>query len=320
MRPALAIEGAARRRVRTRASGKVNLQLSVGPLGDDGYHPLATVFQAVDLYETVTAATRDDGVITLTVTAAPGLEGAIDGVPCDESNLAWRAAEAVRAAYGVTDGVDLTIVKGVPVAGGMAGGSADAAATLLACAELWDCGATRDELHQLAVELGADVPFCLMGHTAIGLGRGDQLSPAMTHGEFHWVFAIQSEGLSTPDVFARFDEQVAGGERVAVVPHVEADVMAALIQGDPVLLGLALTNDLQDAALHLAPRLHGVIEVMDFAGACGVIVSGSGPTVAALAASRQEALGIATAVSASGTADIVVTASGPATGAVVLEG
>ncbi len=320
MSPALAFEGDARRRVRARASGKVNLQLSVGPLSDDGYHPLATVFQAVDLYETVTAAARDDGFITLKVSAGPGFDTPLDGIPLDETNLAWRAAEAVRDAYGITDGVDLTILKGVPVAGGMAGGSADAAAALVACAEVWDCGATREGLHDLAVGLGADVPFCLLGHTAIGLGRGEQLSPAMTHGEFHWVFAIQREGLSTPSVFARFDEQVAVGERVAAAPYVDAEIMTALMKGDPVLLGMALTNDLQDAALSLAPRLHGVMEVMEYAGALGVIVSGSGPTVAALAASRQDALSIAAAVNAAGAADVVLTASGPATGTVILEG
>src|SRR5690554_5099583 len=132
-----AIDGLSRRRARARASGKVNLQLSVGPRREDGYHPLATVFQAVDLYETVTATVRDDGIISVAVDAAPGFQGELGDVPLDERNLAWRAAEAVRAEFGVTDGVHLDILKGVPVAGGMAGGSADAAAALVACAEAW---------------------------------------------------------------------------------------------------------------------------------------------------------------------------------------
>lgn len=315
----VAPEGVARRRVRARASGKVNLQLSVGPLGDDGYHPLATVFQAVDLYEIVTATTRDDGVITLTMEWAPALQDATSPVPLDETNLAWKAAEAVRGAFGIVDGVDLHILKGVPVAGGMAGGSADAAAALLACAEVWDCGVTRSELHELAVGLGADVPFCLMGHTAVGVGRGEQLSPAMTHGEFHWVFAVQYGGLSTPKVFERFDTMVARGEVVATAPVVDTEVMAALIAGDPVGLGAALSNDLETPALDLTPGLATIIGIMDDAAALGVVVSGSGPTVAGLARSPQHAQAIGATITAAGVADVVVTASGPATGAVLLE-
>ncbi|MCB2413364.1 4-(cytidine 5'-diphospho)-2-C-methyl-D-erythritol kinase [Demequina sp. TTPB684] len=314
-----AAEGVARRRVRARASGKVNLHLSVGPLADDGYHPLATVFQAVDLYETVTASNRPDGAIALTMEWSDTLAEWETPVPLDETNLAWRAAEAVRETYGIVDGVDLHILKGVPVAGGMAGGSADAAAALLACAELWDCGVTRTELHGLAVELGADVPFSLMGHTAIGLGRGEQLSPVMTHGEFHWVFALQSGGLSTPRVFERFDKMVALGEIAAREPAVNTEVMAALIAGDAARLGAALRNDLEAPALDLAPGLAGVIDTMEDAGALGVIVSGSGPTVAGLARSRQHALAIGAMITTAGVADAVVTATGPATGAVLLE-
>ncbi len=314
-----AIDGVTRRRVRARASGKVNLQLSVGPRREDGYHPLATVFQAVDLYETVTASVRDDSLITLTVEAAPGFHGTVGDVPLDSRNLAWQAAEAVRAEYGIADGIDLEIVKGVPVAGGMAGGSADAAAALVACAEAWDCGVTRDDLMPLAARLGADVPFALLGHTALGLGRGDEVSPAMAKGDFHWVFAVQNEGLSTAAVFAHFDEQVADGQRVATHPEVNAAVMAALRAGDPALLGAALTNDLQDAALELAPRLFGVLEACEEALALGVIVSGSGPTVAALAADAQHAREIAAHLTMKGVADAVVTARGPAAGTVILE-
>ncbi|PKQ18461.1 MAG: 4-(cytidine 5'-diphospho)-2-C-methyl-D-erythritol kinase [Actinobacteria bacterium HGW-Actinobacteria-8] len=313
------MEGVSRRRVRARASGKVNLQLSVGPLGDDGYHPLATVFQAVDLFETVTAATRDDGAITLTMDWAPHLQDSALPVPLDDSNLAWRAAEAVRGAFGIVDGVDLHILKGVPVAGGMAGGSADAAAALLACAEVWDCGVTRADLHDLAVGLGADVPFCLMGHTAIGLGRGEQLSPAMTHGEFHWVFAVQHSGLSTPAVFQRFDQMVELGEIITTAPRVDTEVMAALIAGDASRLGAALSNDLEAPAVSLAPGLASVIDIMEDAGALGVVVSGSGPTVAALARSRQHALAMGAVITTARVADVVVTASGPAPGAVLLE-
>lgn len=320
MTAGLAYSSDARRSVRARASGKVNLQLSVGPRSEDGYHPLATIFQAVSLYETVTAEVRDDELITLSMSAGPGLPGDLDGVPLDHINLAWRAAEAVRQEFGVTDGVDLSILKGVPVAGGMAGGSADAAAALVACAEAWHCGATREDLHRLAATLGADVPFALMGHTAVGLGRGDELSPAMTRGDFYWVFAIQHEGLSTPAVFAEFDDQVERGERAVAAPRVDTEVMGALMAGDAAWLGRALSNDLQDAALSLAPRLQSVMGAMYDADALGVVVSGSGPTIAALASSSQHAATIAAHVRAVGAAGVVMTASGPATGTVILEG
>ena len=243
------------REVTVRAPGKVNLQLAVGAARPDGYHPLATVFQAVDVYDFVTAAAREDSEVTITVAAAPdrSIDGRVvdvSGVPLDDTNLAVRAARAVAKAYGISDGVDLAIVKSIPVAGGMAGGSADAAAALVACAEVWDTGATRQELSALAASLGADVPFALHGHTAVGLGRGDLLSPAMTHGTFYWVFATQAEGLSTRHVYGEFDEWVADGLLNASEPRISDDVMVALIAGDAAALGAALVNDLQDPAIH----------------------------------------------------------------------
>jgi 4-diphosphocytidyl-2-C-methyl-D-erythritol kinase len=303
--------------VTVRAPGKLNLQLSVGPLDQDGYHPLATVFHAVGIFESVTAREHDGMDIPVTVTAAPGSGIDVDGVPRDASNLAVRAAMAVRDAYGIDEGVALHLHKGVPVAGGMAGGSADAAAALVACAELWDVGATRDELDDLAASLGSDVPFALHGHTAVGLGRGQLLSPAMTHGEFHWVIATQTTGLSTPAVYAEFDRHVAGGEREAHAPQIDAAVMAALMAGDAEALGAALTNDLQEPALRLAPHLGAVMTAAREAEAMGVMVSGSGPSVVALGRSRGHALAIASHISASRTADAVLTASGPVPGATI---
>jgi len=306
------------RSVTVRAPGKVNLQLSVGPVDDDGYHPLATVFQAVDLYETVTATPRVDGDITVTVAAARGSSVDLDAVPTDHTNIAVRAALELREEFGIEDGIDLEIVKGVPVAGGMAGGSADAAAALLACSEAWDLGAARSQLDVIAARLGADVPFILHGHTAVGLGRGDQITPAMTKGEYHWVLATQEQGLSTAEVYGEFDTMVEVGIRPAAEPQISEEVMIALRAGDAEQLGDALVNDLQPAALSLAPHLRAVMEQALEAEALGVMVSGSGPTVAALARSRQHALAIAAHVTVSGTAHTVVTATGPAPGAVVL--
>ena len=305
------------RSVTVRAPGKVNVQLSVGPVADDGYHPLATVFQAVELYETVTATMRDDEQIVVRVGPARGSHIVVDDVPLDERNLAVQAAQTVRDHYGISDGVELDIVKGVPVAGGMAGGSADAAAALLACAELWDVGASRDELVEIAAQLGADVPFILYGHTAVGLGRGDVITPAMTRGEFHWVFATQVQGLSTAAVYAEFDRMVASGEQAAAEPEISDAVMKALVAGNAEALGEVLINDLEAAALSLAPHLRDVMEAALEAEALGVMVSGSGPTVAALARSRQHALAIAAHITVSGTASAVVTGSGPAPGAAV---
>lgn len=305
--------------MRVRAPGKVNLQLAVGASSPDGFHPLATVFQAVDLHEVVTATAREDSLIALTVDATPALADSIDGVPLDHGNLAWQAALAVRERYGIDAGVDLHIRKGVPVAGGMAGGSADAAAAVVACAELWDCGATRAELLEIAATLGSDVPFALHGHTAVGVGRGEQLSPAITRGEFHWVFAASNVGLSTPAVFREFDRLASESGSEPATPALNTDVMQALSVGDATALGAALSNDLEPAALSLAPQLSRTMEAMRELDALGVVISGSGPTVAGLARSRQHALAIAAHVSAVRAADAVFCARGPAQGAVIYE-
>ncbi|QAY64643.1 4-(cytidine 5'-diphospho)-2-C-methyl-D-erythritol kinase [Xylanimonas allomyrinae] len=296
--------------VRVRAPGKVNLSLRVGPVQDDGYHPLVSVFQAVALFEEVAASQ---------VLPGAGVSLTVDGpqaqlVPTDSTNLAWRAAVLLAEHAGIAPDVALRVRKGVPVAGGMAGGSADAAAALVACDALWETGLPRTELMELASRLGSDVPFCLLGHTAVGTGRGHLLTPAMTRGEFHWVFGASERGLSTPAVFAAFDDLTHG----AASPVGLADdtaLMQALRAGDPTALGAALHNDLQEAALSLRPELARTLEIAHETGALGAIVSGSGPTVAALARSRQHALAIAATWTAEGAADTVWTTTGPAHGA-----
>jgi len=302
--------------VRVRAPGKVNLSLRVGAVQDDGYHPLATIFQAVALYEEVTATQVPEGTgITITVDGPQA-----DRVPVDSSNLAWRAAEAVARRVGTAPDVALHLAKGVPVAGGMAGGSADAAATLVACDALWQTGLSRDDLATLAAGLGSDVPFALLGHTAVGTGRGHLLTPAMARGEFHWVFGTQEEGLSTPAVYGRFDELASGAGGAPGDPGLAEDngLMQALRAGDAHALGRALHNDLEPAALSLRPELERTLDVAREAGALGTLVSGSGPTVAALARSRQHALAVAASWTAEGAADSVWCTSGPAHGARLL--
>ena len=298
------------RQVRVRAPGKVNLSLAVGALAPDGYHPLATIFQAVSLYEDVTARASDRFELTV---AGPFA----DGVPTDETNLAIRAARLLAEQVGIDDGVHLHVHKGVPVAGGMAGGSADAAAALVACDALWQTGLSRETLADLAARLGSDVPFALLGHTAIGTGRGHLLTPAMTRGEYHWVFAIRTQGLATPAVYAAFDR--ISGAAAEAEPQADLELMQALRAGDPGALGVALRNDLEPAAIELAPELTETLAVAHDAGALGAIVSGSGPTVAALARGAKHALVIAAGLTAAGVADEVLCAVGPVAGARLLQ-
>ncbi|MCC8909628.1 4-(cytidine 5'-diphospho)-2-C-methyl-D-erythritol kinase [Curtobacterium sp. GD1] len=305
---------AAPTRVRTRAPGKINVYLSVGALQDDGYHDVATAYQAVSLYEDVSAEPADDFSVTFT--------GPIDtrSVPVDDSNLAIRAARLVADAAGYRGGVRLTIDKQVPVAGGMGGGSADAAATLLAVDTLWGTALGREELLRLAAQLGADVPFAFAGGTAVGTGRGDELSPALAKGEFHWVLALSDAGLSTPAVYRALDEHReryrADIAPAPTTPVVEANVLQALRAGDPDLLADCLHNDLQAPAMRLQPALATTLEIGEKAGALAGLVSGSGPTVAFLVADRDAALEVQVELSAAGM--VAVRAAGPVHGARVL--
>lgn len=293
--------------VRVRAPGKINLALAVGGRRPDGYHPLATVFLAVSLYEDVTAARAEEPGLTV---AGPHAAG----VPTDGTNLALRAVALLAEHTGADPGVHLTIHKGVPVAGGMAGGSADAAAALVACDALWGTGAPAGELAELAAELGSDVPFALHGHAAQGRGRGEQLTPVLVRGPLHWALATRGSGLSTPEVFARFDADRPEPEP----PHLPDALLLALSAGNVHGVGQSLSNDLQEAAFALAPDLEQTCAAMAAAGALGVVVSGSGPTVAALAADAPHARSLAASVTAAGLADAVVTASGPVPGARVV--
>jgi len=297
--------------VTVRAPAKINLELRVGVPRADGFHELATVFHAVSLFDDVTATEREEG-ITVTV---EGMQA--DLVPLDGSNLAVRAARLLAERTGIEAGVHLHVHKGIPVAGGMAGGSADAAATLVACDILWRCGLSRDELVTLAGELGSDVPFALLGGTAIGTGRGERLTPALARGDYHWVLAVADHGLSTPAVYAEADRLRA--ERVLPEPRVSDQLMQALRAGDPAALGRVLVNDLQPAACSLAPTLRRTLTVGRQAGALGGLVSGSGPTVAFLARDTEHALDVAVALSASGVCRDVRRAHGPVPGARVVE-
>jgi 4-diphosphocytidyl-2-C-methyl-D-erythritol kinase len=293
--------------VSVRVPAKVNLDLSVGALGPDGYHPLSTVFHAVSLFDDLTVTPAPEGI------ALEVVGEHVEGVPTGESNLAVRAARLVARRAGVESGAHLLLHKGIPVAGGMAGGSADAAAALVACDAAWNACLDRSELLELAAELGSDVAFALVGGTAIGSGRGEQITPALARGQYHWVLALSDEGLSTPAVYAEFDRLAAG--RVLAEPRVSDEVMQALRSGDSVALGQALRNDLQAAACSLRPDLGDVLDVGLEYGALGGVVSGSGPTVAFLVRDNEHALDLSVALTASGACESVKRAHGPVHGA-----
>jgi 4-diphosphocytidyl-2-C-methyl-D-erythritol kinase len=296
--------------VTVRAPAKVNLELRVGAPRADGYHELATVFHAVGLFDEVRALPADG--ITLTVEGPQA-----ELVPLDGTNLALRAAVLLAERVGIDDGVHLHLRKGIPVAGGMAGGSADAAAALVACDALWRAGLSRDDLHALAAELGSDVPFSLLGGTAIGTGRGERLMPVLARGEYHWVVALADHGLSTPEVYGEIDRLRAG--RHVPEPEISDKLMQALRAGDAPALGEALGNDLQAAACSLDPSLERTLAVGRQAGALGGLVSGSGPSVVFLTGSAEHALDVAVALTASGVAAGVRRALGPVSGARVVE-
>ncbi|MET7567240.1 4-(cytidine 5'-diphospho)-2-C-methyl-D-erythritol kinase [Streptomyces sp. NPDC005492] len=296
--------------VTVRVPAKVNVQLAVGAARPDGFHDLANVFLAVGLYDEVTVAPADE----LRITCA-GPDAA--QVPLDRGNLAARAAVALAERYHRDPAVHIHIDKDIPVAGGMAGGSADGAGALVACDALWGTGASRAELLDICAELGSDVPFSLVGGAALGVGRGERLTALEVGGTFHWVFAMAGRGLSTPAVFREFDRLGEGTD--IPEPVASQALLAALAKGDPDALAAAVSNDLQPAALSLFPELTDTLAAGRAAGALAALVSGSGPTTAFLVRDPESAAKVAEALAASGTCRTVRTAAGPAAGATLID-
>jgi 4-diphosphocytidyl-2-C-methyl-D-erythritol kinase len=298
--------------ITVRAPGKLNLYLGVGDRREDGYHELTTVFHAVSLLDEVTVRTAD--VLSLEM-AGEGVES----LPNDERNLAWQAAELMAEHVGRAPDVAITIDKSIPVAGGMAGGSADAAAVLVAMNSLWELGVPRRDLHALAARLGSDVPFALHGGTALGTGRGEELATVLARNTFHWVLAFADAGLSTPAVFAEIDRLRESTGR-SLPPQLDdpEPVLAALASGDPAKLAPLLGNDLQPAAMSLDPGLRRTLKAGTDAGALAGMVSGSGPTCAFLCASSTSAVDIGAELAGAGVCRTVRVASGPVHGARVV--
>ena len=301
------------RGVVARVPAKVNLQLSVGPLGSDGFHEVTTVFQAISLFDDVTVATAPDGDgIKISISGETS-----SGVPADSSNLAVKAAELMIKNYDLPADLIIKLKKEIPVAGGMAGGSADAAGVIVGLDSLFELGLSRDEMEIVGSKIGSDVPFSICGGVAIGTGRGDQITPALSKGSYNWVLALSGQGLSTPSVYQECDRLREGLSISA--PLVSEPLMQALRAGDAKALGKTLTNELQPAACSLRPALRLVLDVGIDYGALGGIVSGSGPTVAFLVSDDEHAMDLTVALSASGVVSSVVRAIGPAHGARIIE-
>ena len=295
--------------VTVRVPGKVNLYLEVGDRRPDGFHELTTVFHAVSLADDVTV--RDADVLSLRLLG----EGA-EGLPADGRNLAWQAAELMAGHVGRAPDVDITINKSIPVAGGMAGGSADAAAVLVGMNALWELRVPRRDLHAMAARLGSDVPFALHGGTALGTGRGEELTTVLARSVFHWVLAFGAGGLSTAAVYSEVDRlREAGSPPRLSDPE---PVLTALSAGDPHELAPLLGNDLQAAALSLEPNLRRTLRAGVEAGALAGVVSGSGPTCAFLCASADEAVAVGAELAGAGVCRTVRVASGPVHGARVV--
>ena len=295
--------------VSVRVPGKINLQLSVGPIQRDGYHEVATVFQSVSLFDELTISEND----------GDGIEIAAEGksaIPLGKENLAYKAADLMRKKFDISTGLLIKIKKEIPIAGGMAGGSANAGAAIVGIDALFSLGLKRDEMERIGGEIGADVPFTISGGTAIGTGRGDQITPVLSRGSYNWVLALSSSGLSTPAVYKECDRLREGLD--ISKPHVSDSLLHSLSQGDSKALGKSLTNDLQAAACSLKPALRLILDVgMDY-GALGGIVSGSGPTVAFLAENEDHALDLVVALTSSGVVGNVIRVAGPVPGARVI--
>jgi len=296
-----------------RVPGKVNLQLCVGPLDLDGYHEVTTVFQAISIYDDVTLKFAEPGSgITLDISGSTAI-----GVPNDSTNLAYQAAQLMIDRHDLDSDITIHIKKEIPVAGGMSGGSADAAAVIVAFDALYELGLSRDGMEKIGAELGSDVPFAITGGIAIGRGRGDHLTPVLARGSYNWVLAMAPQGLSTQAVYNECDRLRTGLDISR--PQVGDQMLHALRAGDSLMVGKSLSNDLQSAACSLRPALRLVLDVGIDYGALGAIVSGSGPTVAFLVADEERALDLTVALSASGVVAGVIRATGPTHGARVIE-
>lgn len=301
-------------RITASAPGKINIFFKVGALQENGYHDVLSVYQALDIRETVTVGAASNWQVSVSGDLSAEQ---IAAVPTGEENLVVRAAKVISslAKLDSPKPINFEITKNVPVAGGMGGGSADAAAALLAVDELWCTGVDGEALITAAAQLGADIPFSLLGGTAIGVGKGDELEPIDGVKKLHWVLVPMDAGLSTPRVYAKLDEiRASRGEDPTQIesPSVSSALINALQYGDAHEVAKHLHNDLQEAAISLMPELSITMHAGLAAGALAAMVSGSGPTVAMLAESEDAAESLANHLAFEGY--IAIPTHGPAKG------
>ncbi|GAA1491379.1 4-(cytidine 5'-diphospho)-2-C-methyl-D-erythritol kinase [Brachybacterium sacelli] len=300
-------------RVVVRAPGTITVSLAVGAADGRGDRRLATMFQAVDVYEMITA-TRHDRLVA-------GIDDvSLREEPRDGTEFALRAAQLLREEHEVTDGAALRIRRQVPDTGGLGRGAADAAATLVALDRLWGLALPGEELRRLGARLGAEVPFAMLGHTALARGTGADLTTVLTHGEWTWLLACPSGRLSIAEVYRRHDQiALAVGRDLAARPEIDEQQFQALSSGDASLLGRTLHSDLQAAAFALLPDLESLVEAAERAGAFGAVVSGVGPTVAVLVEDDAQAQEVAALLTSEKLVETCRVVRGSAPGVGVLE-
>jgi 4-diphosphocytidyl-2-C-methyl-D-erythritol kinase len=299
--------------VTVRAAAKINLHLGVGAPREDGFHPLTTVYQAVGLCDDVTARDDEPGW-DLRLQVADWVDAG--AIPVDSGNIVTRAASLLARHHGIAADGHLLIEKAIPVAGGLAGGSADAAAALVALDRLWDVQTSDEDLLAIAAELGSDVPFALLGGTALGTGRGEIVTPLADAGTWWWVLVPSLDGMSTPEVYRHFDKLFPDA---SPTPPPADELVAAVASGEPHRLARLLRNDLQDPAVDLRPDLGVLLDQGEEEGALRGLVSGSGPTCVFLCESADHARDLAGAMMRLGHG-VVLVANGAVAGAHVVGG
>lgn len=268
------------------APAKVNVALYVGPPDITGFHPLLTAFQALDLWDELTASPA--GTMSIDISA----DFDVSTIPLDRENLVWRAHDLLSEHVAPLPPTHFAITKRIPVAGGMAGGSADAAAATIALAQLYELDTDTSNLRDICRALGSDVPFSLVGGSAVGRGRGDVLEPLRTDHPLALVIVPSDHTLSTPEVYRRLDE-IRADDDVVLPDHLSDDFLHAWRAGDAEALAPLMHNDLQVAALSMLPELQRTLDDIVSLGALASMVSGSGPTVVGLARDLEHAENLA---------------------------
>ena len=262
-------------KVTRKAYAKINLGLDVTGRRADGYHMVRMIMQTVDLYDVLSFAKREDGQIRIATQS--------QGIPTDQHNLIWKVCALLMDQYKITDGVDVTLEKNIPVAAGMAGGSTDGAAAFLGINELFELGMTRQQMCKLAVGLGADIPYCILGGTALAEGIGEILTSLPDMPDCQILIAKPAIGVSTKWVYTELDNSEIG-----VHPDIDG-IRQAIEQRDLQEVQLRLGNVLEPVTTARYTMIRQIEKLMKENGAGGAMMSGSGPTVFGIYNDREAA-------------------------------